>query len=1229
MLGKTQKHVSESFLRGKYKQLDQREHVLKRPDSYMGSIEPDEINNMWLCTENDEFVRKNVTISAGFIKIFDEILTNGSDQCQKTRLEFKMDRNVQITKTIKVFVNKEDNTISVYNDGEGIPVVKNEKGIWIPEMIFGSMLTSSNYDDEKEERTWGGRNGVGAKITNIYSEEFKLETIDHRLNKKFVQVWKNNMSNPEKAPKITSVKGKAYTKVTFKPDYKRFKMDGLNDDIIGILRRRTYDIAGCSSRGVSVYFNNKKLNVKDFTQYVSKYIGKSKKLYEKCNDNWEIVISVSPKMNFEHVSFVNGIYTMYGGKHVDHIANKISTELAKKINGKNKNGVKKDHVKRNLWVFINSFISNPSFSSQSKEVLTTPVKKFGSVFEISDELISKLMKTEIVKRAKSIKNLFDKENLIKTDGKKSKNIYDIPKLEDANWAGGKKSAKCTLILTEGDSAKTTAMAVYNVKGRDAWGIFPLRGKVMNTRKNSLTKIGKNAEIQNIKKILGLKENTQNISELRYGSVLIFTDMDHDGNHIKGLIMNLFENGWSHLLEPGFLKSMYTPLLKIRLNKKIIGTFYDQKSFEDWKVNQPLFSNKCKIKYYKGLGTSEKKEAQEYFKNMKLVNYTYDEESKESLDMAFSSDKVPKRKIWLSNCKEEEIIDYNEREMPICDFINKSYIHCANFDNVRSIPSMMDGLKPSQRKVIFTCFKRNQTKEIKVSQFTGYVTAETSYHHGESSMIETIIRMAQDFVGSNNLNLLYPSGQFGSRISGGKDHAQARYISTYMRDICKFIFRKEDEPLLNYIEDEGLMIEPKWYLPVIPMILVNGVSGIGTAHSTHVPKHNPKSIIKKIKRLLCGKNISDLTPWNKNFKGERVLHVWNDNTKKYYTRGKFLFSGNKFLVKELPVGYWTDKFDENIRKLIISNSQNGNKNKNQCIKSFKKLTGCDDENINYEIIFTPEKTSEFQDNIEKVVKLLNLEESITGRTTNLVLFDPLGEIIKFKNTKGILIAFFKIRLPFYQKRKEYQIKFLKREIKYLNAKVKFIKGIIDDEIKIQKVTDDEILSELKIKHKFPSDPMKELIIIKPMNPLIYQKAIDNEVKRFKNMKESEILDEEHEKFESKSDIKTKDFLNDDVTVSSCGTNKSDSINSNLNLLDEIDDDNESINCVISEEKRPVEKILNEDYGYLLSMQIRTLTEKKFIELQKLSEKKKKELDYIAKITPKQLWLKDLDELESKL
>nr|MBE5727548.1 topoisomerase 2 [Cucujiformia] len=436
---------------------------------------------------------------------------------------------------IKIDINSATNTISVYNNGQGIPVElhKDEK-MYVPTMIFGHLLTSSNYNDE-EEKVTGGRNGFGAKLCNIFSTKFTVETASKEYKKQFKQTWGSNMTKASD-PKIKEFCGEDFTKITFTPDLEKFKMTELDDDIVSLMSRRAYDVAA-STKGVKVFLNGSRIQVKNFKDYIDLFIKDKeddlgnplKIIHEQCGERWEIGLTIS-EGTFQQMSFVNSIATTKGGKHVDHISDMITKQLVEVLKKRNKGGItiKQAQVKSHMWLFINCLIVNPSYDSQTKEYMTTQVKNFGSKCSFTDKFINQVTKSGIVEQVLSwAKTKAQTELQKKTAGKKQTRMKGIPKLEDANQAGTSKGYKCTLILTEGDSAKSLAVSGLGVIGRDYYGVFPLRGKLLNVREATHKQIMENVEINHLIKILGLQykkkyNSDDDIRSLRYGKVMIMT-----------------------------------------------------------------------------------------------------------------------------------------------------------------------------------------------------------------------------------------------------------------------------------------------------------------------------------------------------------------------------------------------------------------------------------------------------------------------------------------------------------------------------------------------------------------------------------------------------------------------------------------------------------------------------------------------------------------------------------
>ena len=1070
---------------------DHKEHVLKVSDTYVGSVEPTSEEHYILVNkktensgnetdENNEesspelmMKKSNITFTPGEYKIFDEIVVNCVDQVVRTNQKIREGDASQIpVKNIKINFDREEGFISVMNDGEGIPVkIHGKEKIYIPELIFGHLLTSANY--EKKNKTTGGKNGYGAKLANIFSLKFVVETIDHRTGKKYIQEFTDNMSNVGK-PKITSNKGKPYTKITYYPDFKRFghKENKLSDDMIKLITKRTYDISAVTHSSVNVFLNGNKIEYKSFEKYTDLYLGSDRdevpRVYQEFGERWSICVAINPNQSFEQVSFVNGITTYQGGKHVDYIVNQLCKKLTEYTEKKKKIKVKTSSFKENIMVFVKSTINDPSFTSQVKEFLTTPASKFGSKCDMDTKFIDRVAKMGLMDLAINLNNFKDNKDLKKTDGKKKGTIRGIPKLDDANWAGGPKSHECTLILTEGDSAKTLAISGLSVIGRDKYGVFPLKGKPLNVKgEDMIKKIGDNVEISNLKKILGLVSGMKytDRKQLRYGSIMVMADQDEDGSHIKGLLFNVFQSLWPELFKmEGFNKSMLTPIVKASKGAQI-HSFYNLGDYEQWKET----NNSGKgwhIKYYKGLGTSTPKEAKEYFRNMKLVNYVFEDiKSDEAIELAFNKTRADDRKKWLADYDRYNVLDYSNENVTHTDFINKELIHFSNSDNKRSIPSVIDGLKTSHRKILFCAFKKKLNKEIKVAQFAGYVSEHGGYHHGEASLMGSIVNMSQDYISSNNINLLEPIGQFGSRIEGGHDSAQPRYIFTKLPPIITKIFNPDDNKILNYLDDDGFMVEPDSYIPIIPMILVNGTKGIGTGWSTFVPSYNPRDIISNIKRKIKGEEMIEMVPWYRNFKG----NIEEVSKNMYISRGIYnSINDNTVIIEELPIKTWTDEYKADLESLIIETGKDKDKKK-KYLRNYNSY--CSDTAVKFELTFNRDIKSKLmkinvqksnsknkdycRNNFEKVFKMVS-----KINCTNMVLYDANGKLKKYKSTLEIIDDYYEVRFKYYGLRKTNMLNNLEKELLVLNAKIRFIMEFIEGKIVISNRTKKNLIEQLE-------------------------------------------------------------------------------------------------------------------------------------------------------------------------
>lgn len=1184
-----------------YTKYTDREHVLYRPDSYVGSIG---LKHEYMFVYDDNsgrIIRKMIDYVPGLYKIFDEILVNARDQSE-------LDKTCD---TVSVNIDRDTNTISVINNGKGIDVVMHkEHGKYVPELLFGELRTSSNYNDT-EQKTTGGRNGFGAKLTNIFSKKFIVDTLDSKRKKRFYQEYYNNMETRTDAVIQDVPNTPGYTRITFTFDHEAFGLPGLTDDIYALFKKRVYDLAGVTNK-CKVFFNDEQIVCKDFKAYCGLYwfegmdteeadddavapsensvatVSSDKPFelfYEKANERWSVGFMYAPDFGYTQISFVNGICTYHGGSHVEYVVNFVLDKL--------KDGVLKTHkdlkfgrkqlqdMKDNMIVFVNCTISNPAFTSQVKDVLSSEVKDFGSVCNVKDTTLNKFAKAGIMSQISDMIKLKEQLVLKKTDGKKSKRIKNLAKLEDANKAGGDKSANCVLIITEGDSAKTLAMSGRGSENCDYIGIFPIRGKLMNVRDASTKSLLENEEITNIKKIMGLEHGKEytDVSGLRYGKIVIMSDQDVDGFHIKGLLINFIHNFWPSLLKiRGFVTCLPTPVVKATKGTEV-KEFYNLIEVDKFKETA---TGNWSYKYYKGLGTSNDEDAKEYFENFyeKLVEYVddsnvveeddvetinndnktddlsdenddqeyvinavttglnstaidihfkpkYKNPSTEAITLGFEKKRANHRKIWLKHSDGKTYLDNTQKLVTIPEFIHKELILFSREDVERSLPSICDGLKPSTRKVLYSAFLKNlngKSKEIKVSQFAGYVAEKSEYHHGETSLFGAIVGMAQNYVGSNNINLLHPSGQFGSRVLGGKDSAAPRYILTYLEELTRLIFNPIDDNILNYLVEDGATIEPEYYLPIIPMALVNGSVGIGTGYACNIPCFNPLDIIANVRAAINDEDLTPMKPWYNNFKG--TILPDSNTPGKYNTFGVITQLDTKHIkITELPIGMWSTKYRGILDKL--ETPKKGKDGKviagSALVKSYDVFNTKISVNIIVELDPTDLANMLTDGSIYKKLKLVT-----SVNTRNMYAFSPEGKIEHYHNTDEVIDAFYDARYKGYVDRKNFMIGKLTKEKDILWYKILFIKSIVEGNLVLNKKKKAVVIAELE-KMKF----------VKFVHP---------------------------------------------------------------------------------------ESDTTESFNYLLSMDILSLTEEKIAELQKKFDDKNAELEKVIATEESDMWLEDLDNLE---
>lgn len=1030
-----------------YEKKEHREHILHRPDTYLGDITLKTIETYIANKKDDSYhiFKKTIQMNEGLLRIFIELLSNIIDNC------FRSEEMGKKCTKIKIDIDKDTNEITLYNNGLSIPIKKyKDEDIYIPELIFSVLLTSTNFNDSEKRRT-SGRNGYGAKLTNIFSKKFSIKIYDEESDVLYTQTWTDNMSTKSSPTfKKKSANKVSFTQVSFVPDLQRFGFSKLEDDTISLFLKYILDSVMITK--VNTYYNGELIHIKSLIDYANMYYPSPNEemLYIKDKD---IEVALCSNDSYDTVSFVNGCHTE-SGTHVNAVTESILHAITDHFNKKKKtpskspsktsNNIKIDisDVRRYFQFIINVSMDNPVFASQDKKKLTSKIS-----FNFEDKHLKKILKWEFVDKIHEL--IHQKElQLLKKTEKKGKSYKNIKGYDPANNIH-KKNEDCYLIVCEGESAKNFAIiglskGVYNKKGNDNIGIFALKGKPLNVRKNSIEKIAKNEEITGLVHALNLKYDVDytddnNFKTLYYKKLIILTDSDLDGYHICGLVSNFIHYLFPSLLkrEENFLVFMRTPIIRIYDKKNAIN-FLTESEYQNYVQDKEI--NKDNIKYFKGLASFEKKEVKDCF-SLQLVNFLYTDKDTETISKVFDEKQTDKRKKWIESYNPDEKYEiYSEKkisDLSISDFLNKEMILFSIQDCRRSIPSLYDGLKESQRKILYAFFKKRLnygSKALRVSSLAGYVTDNTNYHHGEASINGAIIKMAQNFVNSNNISLLYPEGLMGSRRMCGEDSGAPRYVFTKLEMLTRYMFREEDDPILNYIVEEGKNIEPEFYIPIVPTILINGSSGIGTAFSSDIPLFNPLDVFKNIRNYLNNLPFEEMIPWYRGFKGT----IEKDKSHSYKVSGVYETKKNICRITEIPIDKSINSYKEFLGELLEE-------------KKIKSLENNSDDN---KIDFT---ITEAPNGISFNHKNLKLTSSLS--TSNMVLFDTSQKLKKYASTSEILQEFCETRLKYYSIRKKYYLHQLEEKMKYLRNTIRFLKEINENSLIIHKKTEKELCEEL--------------------------------------------------------------------------------------------------------------------------------------------------------------------------
>jgi DNA topoisomerase-2 len=771
------------------------------------------------------------------------------------------------------------------------------------------------------------------------------------------------------------------------------------------------------------------------------------------------------------LAFVNGL-PCGRGAHVDlvwrHLLALLREGLERMRGGKDAAAAFRPPMAREvLCVFVRAAVPDPAFTSQGKEELATPARELGVAWAPSPGFASALGRMGVYDALRARCDAAALAALVASGAGGTRaargRAPHIAKYDGARNAG-RAGAACTLLLTEGDSAKALAVAGLAAIGRADYGIMALKGKLLNARAASAAQLAANAEIRALARILGLRYGVPvaSLADLRYARVMIFADQDLDGAHIAGLVLNWMHACFPSVLgvDPGYIVRMVTPLTRVRPPRAPPEApplaFFTEQAMVAWAGAAGVDLRACGVKYYKGLGTSTSREGRAYFADLaahttRLV-FT-GPPCAALLEAMFAAGGAPRRRALLEERYDPDAhVAYGTgADVSYGEFIERELLHFSMADNVRSIPALADGLKPSQRKVLYTLLQQGGSvagRDAKVPQLVATVATATAYHHGEASLTETVVGMAQDHVGTNDLALLVPQGQFGSRLQPPRVHAAPRYLHTRLDPVASALFPAQDDAILQRRVEDGAPVEPHHLLPVLCLAIVNGASGIGTGWSTDIPPFGARPVLGATRAALaagCPAHYRALPPLAPEYRGwTGRVEGGGDGSGSFVLRGRFERLPGGVRVLELPPGVWTENWlatMEGLRsKGVLASIENAST----------------DAAVDVVLRWPPGGGGPPPEP-ERVERLLGL----CGRasTRNMHLFGEDGRVVRFADPAGVLEAFHGARLLAYGARRDALAAAAVARASDLDTQARFVEGVVGGALPLLGATGEEVRAGL--------------------------------------------------------------------------------------------------------------------------------------------------------------------------
>ncbi len=1057
--------------------------------------------------------------------------------------------------------------ITVANNGAGLPIVPYvasedsidlPDGTTVPEAVLGHFLGSSAFDDT-EVRAGGGKNGLGCKAAIAYSERYRIVNMDPSTQQSLTMEFGENMKHKAKV-RITKRKAASGgLTASFVPDYASFgiETEESKTQYSQMVSSLAIEMAALAPKS-KVYLNGLVVPFNDIhklAKLVSEkliqplYTDRDCKLAQDASDLPKdspghgfvpgVEFSICPRPagvsedKLPNLCYVNGIRC--GGTGNDYIMNSIWTAIKPSVLKslkRQKMNAPKAAMRASWWLCIRLTIANPSFDSQTKDNMNTPISKFGFSYRPSDKFLRAMRAKGVQARLLEVLQhgvKLDTDSAIsslETAASRYSSTAGIPGYQPANNAG-KKNCKAprTLILCEGNSAANTATTIVSALGRDNYGVLTLRGKVANLRKTPKL-AATNKEYGYFKQIMQLRdgmvfESEADLAGLPYEYVMIMADQDHDGEHITGLCINIVSTQFPSLLKlrPNLFQRFITPIIRVRKGKKIIADFYAEAEFELWKENEGKDETGWKPKRYKGLGTSDREETIAYAAKMDehVLQLVYEEADWDEIELCFGK-KVPPRRAYIESDEFNGTasLDYGRKRFTITEYLQGAVWPYHWVSIQRGIPGI-DGYKQVQRKALATFMAGRKTgsdragsiitNDIKVDAAASTIALKMQYSYGQASLAATIPLMAQNYIGCLNVAMFDPLGQFGTRVGAHSDHASARYISTRCGRIARAFHPDADDAVLKLAIEEKGPAEPLAYAQVVPLMLVNGVEfAISTAYSYSFPPHNPADVIRAVRSWIsCYEDTAvkdiigldpdaaagiaatkpstsdafvgltdSLIPWWRWFEGD-VVEDTTSQTPKFTVSGIWdVLPGSKkgtveIHVTELPPGVWTNHWTDMVQEKFLIRKKTAS-TISKSAKPFVRYLTNNSTDTKVDITVVCDQSS-FEDYGASWPKDMQLVKDV-GRKEIIVC--DYEHTLVFKTLSDFLDYFCNYRYQVYAKRVLAQIAEFSNQIGRASDRYRYVKAVVDGELVVAKRRKADVVADM-VEMGFRTDEEAELNI----------------------------------------------------------------------------------------------------------------------------------------------------------